>query len=247
MAKQHGLEVEAMFQHWDITEGLRGLTISGQKELADTTYVGQRDRTFIEGMRSANLNFNGIFSKDDDTYRDFIERAYFIGPREIAIAFGDVGSGATALMSSALCTGMGMSSPLNDVAMVDGDFQLVEEVRPSYLMYNGHWPIDNPPGFGASTPWIDLGDDDWDNKLVRIHVRTAPSGNMTVRLQETDDISGTPTISTKRSFTVGGSSKVVTAYENTTTSTDLGRYVRFNHQSTRTMSFMGLVHVSNNL
>ena len=240
MAFVHGSNTYAFFQHWNCTKGLRSLTLAGQKELADTTHMGDNDRTFIEGMRTATLNMSGIFDTDDDNFRDNVERSFNIGDRQFAVAFGGVNNGQNAYMTRALCTSFGETSPISDVNMVDADFQLVEQIRPAYFMHNG--PLAN----SETTAWIDLGDDDWDNKLIRIHMWNKASNTVAITIQESDNITPqTPVVNNKTTLNIGVSTNVA-EWSNTSASLDLGRYVRLRLIGSSTPSIAAFVHVSNN-
>lgn len=240
MAFIHGSKTSAFFQHWNLTTGMRSITLSGQKELADTTYMGNTDRTFIEGMRVNTVNVSGIFDDQTGDFRHNIERAYGIGERPLTISFGGVNNQQTSYLTTCLVTSFGETSPISDVVMVDADFQVTSDIKAAYFMHNG------PIAGLASTNWIDLGDDDWDNKFLRIHVWNAPTGTVNLRLQETDDISGTPTINNKASIQIERTARVVD-WENTTTTVDLGRYVRLSSLSGAVPSVAAFIHVSNNL
>lgn len=244
MAFAHGKDTIAAYNQWNMTSGMRDLNLSYIKELVDITHLGNRDRNYLEGLRTQTARASGIYDNSNNTFSKTVQNLFDSTSETInyfSCAFSKINTGQNAFITEAIPVSFSEVAPLTDSVMVESEFQLTELPIKAHLIHNG--PL-TTSGDGNTGEWIDLGASAaYTNLIWRMHIIAKPAATTNVTLEHTDDISGTPTVVTLRTESVESTDNV-TNDASWPSSVTINRYLRIKGSTTQAMSVMAFLHLS---
>lgn len=111
------------------TETLTQITFNRDKDMLETTTIGDDDRDFIEGLRNGTFSLNFRWEPSASTGIDTILNTVFTSTSTVSFKFNPTGTatfaaGFPGYTGSCWCTSYSIDTPFDDVIVGSAEFQI---------------------------------------------------------------------------------------------------------------------------
>lgn len=126
MPKAHGRKARVYVTGVDISNYLKSAGSGGDQDLADSSGLGQEDKTFVVGMQAGKLSLDGMFGAkgkeagEVSQIADVLEAAFGVSPINVGhLPQGDGFGNRVNILAGALST-VEVSTPYSDIGKISG-------------------------------------------------------------------------------------------------------------------------------
>lgn len=171
---------------------LQSLDATATTDSIDSTTLCRTARTYVQGIKNGTASASGIWDYDStnlDEIHDVFKAAYTAGTENVVTAtLAALAVGVDAIMLNSVQSSYNIDVQNAALIMCTADFQATSGINYGKILFSGL--VNNTSTNGTA---VDGGATSSNGGLLQYHIQNPSQLAGSVKLQHTDDISGTPT------------------------------------------------------
>ena len=227
MAVKHGRFAKAYSEGYDLSPFLKEVSNSGERDLADSSGLGDDDRTFVSGLRGGSMSLSGMFSARASAGSTALEIADVLsnalsteGPTVFSHCPQGDSNGNHCYGIEGSLSNVPVSSPSGDLVSINGEITSDTGLERGVILHAKGAETSDSNGSSvdqtAAAALLQYG------ASAYLHVFTVGSGTLVVKVQHSADASTWADLITFASATAGEQAERKTIAEGVA----INRYVR---------------------
>lgn len=171
---------------YSLAEALKSFSPSADSDEIDATVLANDFRTYEQGFKSGSLSASGVFDSDTveaDKIHDILSAAFRDGSDVIVLAsYGQVATGATAIMLRAIETKYSVDIPLGQLILSNAEMRAEDGLQ--FGVFLLHEQIDEGTVNGSS---VDNGAATTNGGVFQVHLQNDDATDVDVKLQHSSN------------------------------------------------------------